>query len=265
MLPILFSFLLYGYFEAGRLLVREYRVYFDRLPDGFDGYSILHLSDFHFTKPGRLSKRTGRMLRNLPSDLAVMTGDFRHKNYTPWQGALTAMRDVIGGIRVKDGIFTCLGNKESPRSIPALEDVGITVLRNSHTVLRRQGDEVFLLGVDERNPYLDKSTEPELTFEGVPAGAFSILLSHTPDYIRWARAHNMDLMLAGDTHGGQIRLPILGPPKVKSRLSRKYCRGWLTEDPVRLFVNSGVGVANLPFRTFCPPEIVRIVLKRGSL
>ena len=265
MLPFAISYLAYGVLEARRLIVREFSVYFEDLPPEFDGYSILHLSDFHFRRYGRAAAEIRRLVRNMPSDIAVLTGDYRYKNYTPWAGALEAMKGIVYAFDVRDGVFGCLGNKESQRDVSRLEELGLRILRNSSVEVRRGGSVMHVLGVDERYPFSRPDDEYEGALKGVPKGSFKILLSHTPDYLEWAKSLGIQLLLCGDTHGGQVRMPLLGPLKVKSKLGRKYCRGWFHEGNTKVFINSGLGSPNFPVRTLCPPEIVRIVLRAGSI
>ena len=224
MLIFLVPFIAYGYVEAKRIVVRKYTVYFDDLPEQFDGYSIIHLSDFHFTHcDGRVCE-IEEYLKNLQADIAVMTGDFRYKNYTKTPGVFESMERIMSALRIRDGAYACLGNKDSLKMIPPFEKMGIKVLRNASKRIVRDRGELYLLGVDERNPCREFSTDAVDSLRNVPGNAFKVLLAHTPDYIKWARFFNIDLMLAGDTHGGQVRLPLFGPLRVKSRLSRKYCR-----------------------------------------
>jgi len=245
--------------------VREYTAYFDDLPSGFDGFSILHLSDFHFHGFDIRAQQLCECLSNLPSDIAVITGDFRNKAYTNWNCVLPALNRVIKTLKVRYGIFACLGNKETIGSVGILESLGISVLRNANTKIKKGGQRLYLIGVDETNPIKKFSVECVNAMWNVPAQSFKVLLAHTPDYIIFAKHFGIQLMLAGDTHGGQISLPFIGAPKVKSRLSRKYAKGWVYENGTTLYVNAGIGVVNLPVRIMCPPEIVRIVLRKGAL
>jgi uncharacterized protein len=265
MLPFVSLIFAYGLLEAQRIVVREHRVYFDNLPTNFEGYSILHLSDFHFRLFNGRVRQIADYVGNLPSDVAVITGDFRNKAYTDWKNVVGALSWIRESFKVRDGVYACLGNKETIASIRQLESTGIKVLRNTNCRLVRNSQTIYLLGVDEKNPYKDFSLESTEAIRGVPRGAFKILLSHTPDYIGWAKCFNVDLMLAGDTHGGQISVPWFGPPKVKSKASRKYAHGLIRDGNVMLYVNAGLGSVNLPVRIMCPPEIVRIVLYRGSI
>ena len=97
MLPFIFAFVLHGYFGARNLVVRKYSVYFEDLPQQFDGYSILHLSDFHFLKCDSRVDTIAEYVRNLPADIAVLTGDFRYKNYSKMHGACESMEKLALG------------------------------------------------------------------------------------------------------------------------------------------------------------------------
>ncbi|HWY85255.1 MAG TPA: metallophosphoesterase, partial [Gemmataceae bacterium] len=92
---------------------------------------------------------------------------------------------------------------------------------------------------------------------------FRLLISHTPDNIRWARRHHVDLMLAGHVHGGQIRLPLIGSLFVPSRYSRKFDCGTFFSDPTVMYVSRGLAGQH-PLRFNCRPEVTRIILRRGS-
>jgi hypothetical protein len=91
---------------------------------------------------------------------------------------------------------------------------------------------------------------------------FRILLAHTPDFLPDAKANGIDLVLAGDTHGGQVCLPLVGPLYVKSRLSRRHARGHVVEGGTQMYVNAGIGTQYLPIRILCPPEITVLTLRR---
>jgi predicted MPP superfamily phosphohydrolase len=98
------------------------------------------------------------------------------------------------------------------------------------------------------------------TLDSVPADAFRILVSHTPDNIGWARRHRIDLMLSGHTHGGQVRLPILGPVYSPSNHGCRFSAGVFWMDPTLMYVSRGVS-GKEPIRYNCPPEVTRLILK----
>ncbi len=100
-----------------------------------------------------------------------------------------------------------------------------------------------------------------MLMRSVPDSCFTVLLAHTPDFMKWEKMTGIDLVLSGHTHGGQIRLPILGSPVVRIDLGRKYMQGLHRIDKTWLYVNRGIGTILLPMRFLCPPEITVINLK----
>jgi predicted MPP superfamily phosphohydrolase len=96
-----------------------------------------------------------------------------------------------------------------------------------------------------------------------PEGVFRLCLSHTPDNIGWARQHQINLMLAGHNHGGQIRLPLVGSVIVPSRYGRRYDCGTFHEPPTLLHVSRGLA-GKEPVRYNCRPEVAKLVLRIGK-
>ena len=97
----------------------------------------------------------------------------------------------------------------------------------------------------------------------LPAEGFRLGLSHTPDNIAWARQLNIDLLLAGHVHGGQIRFPFIGSVFVPSRYSRKYDCGTFDEPPTGMHVSRGLAGQH-PLRYLCRPEVTFITLNKGD-
>ena len=97
-----------------------------------------------------------------------------------------------------------------------------------------------------------------------PPAAFRFLLSHTPDNLSSARRDRVDLMLAGHTHGGQVRLPWIGPVYAPSRHGVKYASGTFWCDPTLLYVTRGIAGRH-PWRWNCPPEVTQLTLRSGAV
>jgi predicted MPP superfamily phosphohydrolase len=93
----------------------------------------------------------------------------------------------------------------------------------------------------------------------VPADAFRLFLCHTPDHIQWARSQQVDLMLSGHNHGGQVVLPVLGPVYSPSIYGTRYASGVFWEEPTLLYVSRGISGRH-PLRWRCPPELTKLVL-----
>ncbi|MCS7306623.1 MAG: metallophosphoesterase [Thermoguttaceae bacterium] len=127
--------------------------------------------------------------------------------------------------------------------------------QNQQTRILLAGNELPWIG-----PAPDMSEAPPPACDG---GPIRILLAHTPDQLRWARKHQFDLMLAGHTHGGQIRLPLIGPILTPSRTGVRYSGGVFHEPPTVLHVSRGIS-AEWPLRWNCPPEVVLLVLRSPS-
>ena len=100
-----------------------------------------------------------------------------------------------------------------------------------------------------------------ILMQDVPDSCYSILLAHSPDYVKFAEPYHVDLVLSGHTHGGQIRLPFIGPLAVRIALGRKYAQGLHRFGNTSLYVTRGIGTALVPMRFLCPPEITLIKLR----
>jgi len=140
-------------------------------------------------------------------------------------------------------------------------------------VVNALGDTLLMENFEQDQPLKDAFGWVDYNYEGevipwlmqfVPKNDFSILLAHTPDMIKWAAPAGVDLQLSGHTHGGQVRLPIIGAPIVRSALGRKYAAGLFHFGATTLYVNRGIGTVMLPLRVFCRPEITVFTLKSAD-
>ncbi|MGE3808709.1 MAG: metallophosphoesterase, partial [Gemmataceae bacterium] len=226
-----------------------------RLPEAWDGLSILHLTDLHLRGVPDLPFYQFLMerCRALEPDIVVLTGDIvdsekHHRWIVP----------VLGKLRWKQAAFAILGNHDywyDPElSRRRLARLGIQVLGNSWRKLELAGQPLIAIG--HEGPWF--VPEPNLT--ACPTEGFRLCLSHTPDNIHWAAAHQIDLMLAGHVHGGQIRFPLIGSVFVPSRFGRRYDCGLFQEGPTTMYVSRGLAGQH-PVRYNCRPEITRLVLR----
>ena len=242
------------------------------LPEAFDGFRIAQVSDIHmdeFTEAFYLREAV-RRVNGLNPDAVFLTGDFVTDEFAPRHFAIGAAWQCGG---ILDALvcrerYAVLGNHDfmigaGPVS-EALTAHGITVLRNAYLPLDRQGGRIWLAGLADP---VQGMPDPEAT---IPASIQKIprepiiLLCHAPDYVdhllRLSSGQAVALMLSGHTHGGQIRLPLIGP-LVLPQLGRKYVEGWFRLGPLQLHVNRGLGSVGVPFRLNCPPEISLITLR----
>ena len=197
------------------------------------------------------------LCRDWEPDLVAITGDIvdsdmHHRWIVP----------ALGRLRWKEAAFAVLGNHDSwhePMLVRRrLRRLQIRVLGNSWAEIKVRGERLAVIG--HEGPWF--LPEPDLS--GCPQGVFRLCLSHTPDHIRWAQQHGIDLMLAGHNHGGQIRFPLIGSVFVPSRYSRRYDCGSFHEPPTLLHVSRGLA-GKEPARYNCRPEVTKIVLRRRAL
>lgn len=240
------------------------------LPPAFNGFRIAQISDIHldeFTEPFFL-ERVVRHVNSLEPDMVVLTGDFvTHGSLTFLNGRSAAHHcaEILSTLTCPLR-FACLGNHDvavsAPLVIDALVANGIPVLVDDHVPIERYGSLFWLCGVNDpgtTNPRLDLAVPPE-------PNAPVILMAHEPDYadtvLLHPRGRLVDVMLAGHTHGGQIRLPFTGP-LVLPPMGKKYAEGLFHLQKMQLYVNRGIGAVGIPFRLNCPPEITVFTLRQA--
>jgi predicted MPP superfamily phosphohydrolase len=233
----------------------EHTLRLPRLPRAWDGLTLLHLSDLHLSgTPDRdYFRAVMDHCRAWEPDLVCVTGDVADSmHHMRW------IVPVLGRLRWKVAAFAILGNHDSwydpPHIRRRLTRIGMQVFPNVWKQVEIRGEPLLVVG--HEGPWF--SPPPDLT--GIPAGPFRLCLSHTPDNIKWARRHGIDLMLTGHVHGGQIRFPLFGSVLVPSRYGRRYDCGAFDEPPTLLYVSRGLSGEH-PLRYNCRPEAALLTLR----
>jgi uncharacterized protein len=249
-----------GRANAGNVQLRRNEVRFPHLPEAFDGFTILHLSDLHADMSGPALMRVAELLGDLDYDLCVMTGDYRGRTYGDFQPCLESIARLYAALR--GDVFAVLGNHDSIAMVPDMETLGIRVLLNECAVIERAPASLYLAGVDDAHFY--RADNIEKAAADIPGGCVSILLSHTPEIFRQAAHAGFDLMLSGHTHGGQICLPGGIPILLEADLPRAFGAGaWRYADMVG-YTSVGAGSSVVPVRFNNRPEIALHRLVRGA-
>jgi predicted MPP superfamily phosphohydrolase len=237
--------------NAERIQVRHNRIKLRDLPTGFEGFTILHLSDLHVDmNPGAMHRMT-ELIATLEYDICVLTGDFRGKAFGPFEAALLGMTRVRS--RLGELVYGVLGNHDTVRMLPELENMGIRMLLNESETIVRGNHRIHLAGVDDAHYY--GAANLEKAASRVPYGEFALLLSHTPEIYRQAAHTGFNLMLSGHTHGGQVCLPGSIPISLSSDLPRHMGAGPWRYQTMAGYTSAGVGSSIVPVRFNCPPEI----------
>jgi predicted MPP superfamily phosphohydrolase len=240
--------------ESLRLRKLEWDVAIPGLHPDCDGISLVHVSDLHFSPDfdRRFFEAVADETGAWDADLVVFTGDLIDD---------VAMRDwivpVLSRLRGRRGAFAILGNHDyhhQPHRVRrAIEAAGFHDLEGRWARVEVEGATLAIGGTSYPwGPALDPRAMPEADFR--------LLLSHTPDLLYRAAAWGIDLMLSGHNHGGQVRLPVVGPIFMPSRYSRRFDRGFFRAGPTLMHVSQGVAGEH-PLRYGCVPEVSRIVLR----
>jgi uncharacterized protein len=259
---ILFLFLLiYMYLELQYPELTRQEMVIENLPDELDGLRILHISDLHAKKPVPRLNRAQKLIAGVDADLAVITGDFKHTFRTPDQKPLPALKRIIDAIHSRLGTYGIIGNKEDTDLVPHLENLGVAMFENGTKKIIINNAPFWIIGVSNAQ-YYRKMPPIEQTLQHVEGEGFRLLLAHSPDILAKLTNQKIDLVLAGDTHGGQIHLPFIGPMKIKSKISGHYVRGTIFQGNTIMFISRGLGWSGLPVRLLCRPEISVIVLRK---
>lgn len=215
-------------------------------------FSDLHVGIF---KKTAWTKRVVDKVNSLRPDLVVIPGDFvvSSQNDTRWL-------EPLSNLSATYGVYAVTGNHEYKAEaenevVLALQQAGIIVLRNESLAVEINGKILRLAGVSDI--WFDGNLEK--TLANVKDEDATILIAHNPDIVLDKMSRLADAVFAGHTHGGQIRLPLIGPvPALPTKLGREYDRGWFDYDGLKLFITSGVGETSARARLLAQPEIVQM-------
>ena len=237
--------------NAAQIEVRHNHIRLPKIPKAFDGFVILHLSDLHVDMNQGAMEHLRGILQEIKYDLCVFTGDYRGKSFGPYEEALLGMARVCAELRKP--LYGVLGDHDTIRMTPGLEEIGIRMLLNESITIERDNQHIYLAGIDDAHFYGADNIEKAAS--EIPRDEFSILLSHTPEIYRQAAYADFDLLLSGHTHGGQICLPGRIPLTLDSVLPRHMGSGaWKYNDMIG-YTSVGAGSSIVPARFNCPPEI----------
>lgn len=266
----------YGYMIGWkRVAVKTYNLEFASLPEGFDGYRIVQLSDLHigtYRRDPRVVERIVEHVNSLDADLIVFTGDLVNNSPDEMEPFVA----ILSRLQSRDGVVSIMGNhdycvyrryescREHVEAIHRLQDIqrdslGWRLLLNENMTISRGDDLITLVGVENSGKgFVDHADLPR-AMRGVDEKGFTVMLSHDPCHWRQEilPTTTAQLTLAGHTHAMQCRLGPISP----SRLLYREWSGVYRDDNRILHVNPGTG-SNVPFRLGARPEITQLTLRR---
>ena len=256
------------YYDSGhRLVTDEVRIESLTLPDGFEGFRIVELTDLHGAEFGAENHRLVDRVRACRPDLIALTGDFVESG-RQIQVTVNLARQ-LGEIAP---VYYVTGNHEwasgaAEELITALEFAGTHCMRNGYEVLEREGSELLLIGVEDPNSYADLEL-PEQVVSRAQAehpGLWTLLIAHRNYWVEEYPDLPVDLILCGHSHGGVVRLPGIGGLINEDRsLFPDYDAGIYNGERFQMFVSTGLGQTHYFPRLLNNPEIACITLHRAD-
>lgn len=236
----------------------------NNLPQSFNNFKIIHISDLHNKKFGKNQSILINKINQQDPNIIVITGDLVDKRRYKLKPATEFIKEAIKLAPV----YYVAGNHESYNNIykevkPNLEALGVTVLDNKKVSINKDDSIIDIIGLLDPEFYDDKeiTLKKHLNSFANPDN-FTILLSHRPSFLEEYSKTNIDLVFSGHAHGGQIRLPLIGGLLAPDQgLFPKYTSGLHTKDQTSMVVSRGLGNSLFPIRLFNKPEIVSITLE----
>ncbi|MEM6327660.1 MAG: metallophosphoesterase [Bacteroidota bacterium] len=251
--------------EPASFRVRETTLRLGAWPSEMDSLRVAVVADLHTGSPWNGLSQLERIVRETNAaqpDLILIRGDLVIGGIPGGQAVSPeAIADELAALEAPLGVYGVLGNHDwwldGPRVARAMESAGIVVLKDTSTAVPVRGDTLWLAGVSDA---WEAPHDIDRALAEVPEDATVLAFTHNPDLFPDIPPR-VALTVAGHTHGGQVHLPLLGPPRVPSRYGDRYAAGHVREGGRDLFVSTGVGTSILPIRFRVPPEVSLLTLR----
>lgn len=266
-MPIIFFsvYLIFGIFD-NKLEITKYEYTNSKIPDDFNNYSIVQLSDVHSRYFGQNQEDLIEVVTECKPDLILLTGDIIDRKNVDYQ----CVAILFEKLTLIAPVYAINGNHELDSTTirdnmnELYTTYGVTLLDNKSSIISKGNSNIQVAGLKHWGAisckwtpyYIEKNLAP------LDDSTFGILLNHRSDMLSYFTNSNYSLILSGHTHGGIIRLPYVGGViNNDATLFPKYDSGVYTEDETTLIVNRGLGNSNIIPRIYNPPEVVNIILK----
>jgi predicted MPP superfamily phosphohydrolase len=227
---------------------------------------IVHLSDLHVERLTRRERALPDLVAGLAPDLIAITGDLLNATFQDDRRALSDLEGLLAQLHAPGGIYAVWGSVEVDQPAvlrPVLENVGVVILEDRSIEYTIRGHRLWIMGLSCSHDLDADGARLRALLDPAPGEALTVLLYHTPDLMPQAATFGVDLYLAGHTHGGQWRLPVVGALLTSSTYWKRYEAGHYHEGDTHLYVSRGLGMEGFGMpraRFLCPPEVVSISL-----
>lgn len=248
-----------GVKNAKNIHINKFTLEFPDLPEKFDGYKLLHLSDLHLdTLPG-IEDIIIEKVQNLKYDLCVITGDYRKNTLGSFKQIINPLKKIVSTIKRKAGVVAILGNHDTYLMLKQFGKMGITLLANESISINKGNEKITISGIDDPFYYYTDQAVNALE-EDIPG--FKIALVHTSELFKIAEQNAYNLYLCGHTHGGQICLPG-GIPLITHQFDgKKFYKGLWDFKNMKGYTSQGCGTSGIPIRFYSQSEITLFTLKK---
>lgn len=258
-ISLIVGLLVYGRFvEPDMVQIRTIDIKTDFINKALKGRKIILLSDLHLSKFGKSEKKILNTINQINPDLIFLTGD-----YIKWKGDIKPALNFLSRLKAKHGVFAVMGDYDYSNSrtsclfchekgkIAPTKEHNIIMLRNSSHEININDDIIKIAGMDKG--YDDSGLFKEN--HKLDNNSLLLVLSHTPMNFDEFSDKDKIFMFAGDTHGGQVKLPMWLFRFLGYKKNVKYNYGLFKKGNKTMYVTRGTGTSHFKFRLFCPPEI----------
>ncbi|MBR5127348.1 MAG: metallophosphoesterase [Roseburia sp.] len=274
LLIVVFALALWIIWDNQRIVVTPFEVESEELPESFDGYRIVQVSDLHNDEFGKDNEKLLAIIKEAKPDIIAITGDLLDSRRTSVEKALNFVTKAaqIAPCYYVTGNHESRMKEEYEQLEKAMISAGVIVLRNEKVVLEKEGEQITIVGLDDPRFVIATDRVPKMEaviggvlegiLEDVPEEMFTLLLSHRPEMFAMYCNQGVDVVLSGHVHGGQVRIPyiggIIGPGQ---GILPDYDAGIYMADGTTMVLSRGLGQSIIPFRVNNPPELVVVTLK----
>lgn len=256
--------IIFLYSQNKWISVEQVTVQSTRLPQNFDGFKIMHLSDLHGQYFGKNQNDLLKKINTFKPNLIAITGDLFDSSYD--DEASFSLIEQISDYPV----YFVTGNHEAWQShFKELErrlvQMGVHFLHNEHQLLEINGQSIEIIGINAPDFGSSVDNNLRVALQDSDPNKFKLLLSHRPETFETYVKSNVDLVLSGHAHGGQFRLPFIGRLVAPNQgLFPKFSEGTHIKNETTMIISRGLGNSIIPQRLFNRPQLIEITLKAGA-
>jgi len=249
--------------EIKNYQVKEYKIESHKISNNFDGFTIAHISDIHYGRELNKNdlKKIINMVNKTEPDIVVLTGDLIDKDTKMTTNMTKTVTDILSKVKASSGKYAISGNHDIKFDEweNIINNSGFTNLNNSYdTIYNKSYDFLFIAGLSSFKDKESITNKNQKAYDFLNSfekdgPLYNILLIHEPDYIDELEDNKYDLILAGHSHAGQVRVPFVGSV-ITPKGAKKYSNEHYKINKSDLYISNGLGVSKYNFRLFNTPS-----------